>query len=134
MLSDKRRSTQQTEALPGEQSGQFHKSVVRIAVAEADERDSQSAAAPQRAQIRQEDIRHAPGIDRDSNDDQAVFPEYRRRGFGAALEKHMIAKTMKEGFIPFGQVEKDNRASLRLQEKLGMTVSRNLIVWMWRER
>ena len=61
-----------------------------------------------------------------------IFPEYRRRGFGAALQKHMIAKTMEEGFVPFGQVEKENRASLKLQEKLGMTVSDNLIVWMWK--
>ena len=61
-----------------------------------------------------------------------VFPEYRHRGFGTALQKHMIAKTMEKGFTPFGQVEKENRASLKLQEKLGMTVSGNLIVWMWK--
>ena len=61
-----------------------------------------------------------------------VFPEYRHRGFGAALQKHLIAKTMEEGFIPFGQVEKDNLASLMLQKKLGMTQSDDLIVWMWR--
>lgn len=61
-----------------------------------------------------------------------VFPEYRRRGFGAALQKQLMAKTMDEGFIPFGQVEKDNSGSLRLQEKLGMTISDDLIVWMWK--
>ena len=61
-----------------------------------------------------------------------VFPEYRRHGFGSALQKHLIAKTMEEGFIPFCQVEKDNRSSLDLQKKLGMTVSDNLIVWMWK--
>ncbi|MBE6908713.1 MAG: GNAT family N-acetyltransferase [Ruminococcaceae bacterium] len=61
-----------------------------------------------------------------------VFPAYRRRGFGAALEKHMIARTMERGFVPFGQVEKDNHTSLRLQEKLGMTRSENRIVWMWK--
>lgn len=61
-----------------------------------------------------------------------VFPEYRRRGFGAALQKHLMAKTMDEGFIPFGQVEKDNSASLKLQQKLGMTISDDLIVWMWK--
>ena len=62
-----------------------------------------------------------------------VFPEYRRRGFGAALQRHLMAKTMERGFVPFGQVDKDNRASLRLQEKLGMTRSDDLIVWMWKE-
>ena len=62
-----------------------------------------------------------------------VFPEYRRRGFGEALQKQMIRRTMEKGFIPFGQVEKRNPASLSLQEKLGMTRSDNLIVWMWKE-
>ena len=61
-----------------------------------------------------------------------IFPEYRRRGYGAELQKHMIKNTMERGFVPFGQVEKDNLASLRLQEKLGMTRSDRLIVWMWR--
>ncbi|NMA06656.1 MAG: GNAT family N-acetyltransferase [Ruminococcaceae bacterium] len=61
-----------------------------------------------------------------------VFPEYRHRGFGTALQTHLIAKTMEEGYIPFGQVEKDNRDSLKLQKKIGMTQSDNLIVWMWK--
>ena len=62
-----------------------------------------------------------------------VFPEHRRRGYAAALQTQMIAKTMEEGFVPFGQVEADNRASLNLQEKLGMTKSDKLIAWMWKE-
>ncbi len=62
-----------------------------------------------------------------------VFPEYRRRGFGAALQTHYIVKAMESGWIPFGQVEKDNRNSLKLQQKIGMTRSDNLIVWMWRQ-
>ncbi len=61
-----------------------------------------------------------------------VLPEYRNRGFGAALQNSLIAKTMEKGFIPFGQVEKDNLKSLRLQEKLGMTRSDDLMVWMWK--
>ena len=61
-----------------------------------------------------------------------VFPEYRHRGFGTALQTYLIAKTMEQGFIPFGQVEKDNKDSLRIQEHLGMTISDNLIVWMWK--
>ena len=61
-----------------------------------------------------------------------VLPEYRQRGFGTSLEKHLIAKTMEKGFVPFGQVEKGNRNSLRLQEKIGMTLSDRLIVWMWK--
>ena len=61
-----------------------------------------------------------------------VFPEYRRRGFAAALQKRLIAKTMEAGYIPFGQVEKGNVASLNLQKKIGMTQSDRLIVWMWK--
>ncbi len=61
-----------------------------------------------------------------------VFPEYRHRGYGAALQTHLIAKTMEKGFIPFGQVEKENHASLRLQKRIGMTQSDKLIVWMWK--
>lgn len=61
-----------------------------------------------------------------------VFPEYRRRGFGTALQKALIARTMEQGRIPFGQVAEDNHASLCLQEKLGMTRSDERIVFMWR--
>ena len=61
-----------------------------------------------------------------------VLPEYRRRGFGTALETHLIARTLAQGLIPFGHVVKGNDASVRLQEKLGMTRSDKLFVWMWR--
>lgn len=61
-----------------------------------------------------------------------VYPEFRRRGLGAALEKHYIARTMDKGLVPFGQVKKDNLESLMLQKKLGMTQSNNLTWWMWR--
>lgn len=61
-----------------------------------------------------------------------VFPPFRRRGFGEALEKIMIAETVREGYVPFGQITKDNEASLRLQRKLGLTVSDKLICWMWK--
>ena len=42
-----------------------------------------------------------------------IFPEYRHRGFGTALQKHLIAKTIEEGYIPFGQVEKDRNDTVR---------------------
>lgn len=61
-----------------------------------------------------------------------VFPDYRRRGFAAMLQTQLIARTLERGFLPFGQVEKSNRASLALQQKLGMTCSDDLIVWMWK--
>ena len=43
-----------------------------------------------------------------------------------------MAQTMEKGFVPFGQVEKENAASLKLQKKVGMTVSDRLIAWMWK--
>ena len=61
-----------------------------------------------------------------------IFPEYRHKGFGTALQTYLMAKTMEKGFIPFAQVQKDNQNSLNLQKKLGMTCSENLIVWMWK--
>lgn len=61
-----------------------------------------------------------------------VFPEFRRQGFATELEKIYIAKTMEQGYVPFGQVEKNNKESLALQKKLGMTQSQNLICWMWK--
>ena len=61
-----------------------------------------------------------------------VFPEYRRKGYGTALQKAFIALTMERGWIPFGQVEKSNLNSLKLQEKIGMARSDDLIVWMWK--
>ena len=60
-----------------------------------------------------------------------VFPEFRRKGFASALEKIYIAETMKKGFVPFGQVERNNKPSLLLQKKIGMTVSDDPICWMW---
>lgn len=61
-----------------------------------------------------------------------VLPEYRHRGFGTALEHHQIARMLEQGIVPFGQVAADNRASLLLQKKLGMTQSDHVMVWMWR--
>ncbi len=61
-----------------------------------------------------------------------VFPEHRRKGYGTALQAALIAKTMEDGFVPFGQVEIHNENSFRLQEKIGMVCSENRIVWMWK--
>ena len=60
-----------------------------------------------------------------------VFPEYRHNGFAESLEKYMFAKTIKEGYIPFGQIVEGNDASLNLQKKLGLTISDNKVMWLW---
>ena len=61
-----------------------------------------------------------------------VFPEFRRKGYATELEKAVIAKTLREGYIPFGQIEKSNSASMALQRKLGLVLSNRLICWMWK--
>lgn len=61
-----------------------------------------------------------------------IFPEYRRKGYASELEKAYINHTLEKGYIPFGQVVKGNEASMKLQEKLGLEKSENLITWMWK--
>ena len=62
-----------------------------------------------------------------------VFPEYRRRGYAEALYSTLINNQLKKGRLPFAQIIEGNEASLALQRKLGFTLSRDLIYWMWRE-
>lgn len=61
-----------------------------------------------------------------------VLPAFRRKGYAMQLENAYIRKNMQAGFVPFGQVEVHNQASLALQKKLGMTQSEKTILWMWR--
>ncbi|MFW5646543.1 MAG: GNAT family N-acetyltransferase [Acetivibrio ethanolgignens] len=60
-----------------------------------------------------------------------VLPEYRRRGIGEILERYMIDWNLERGFVPFCQVFTDNEASLRLQEKLGLTPSDKYLWWVY---
>ena len=62
-----------------------------------------------------------------------VYLAVRRQGWGTALQKMYMAQTMAKGYVPFGQVERDNAASLRLQEKLGMTRSDDVLYWLWND-
>ncbi|MGM9662854.1 MAG: GNAT family N-acetyltransferase [Oscillospiraceae bacterium] len=52
-----------------------------------------------------------------------VLPEYRRRGYAAALESVLLQRELRRGFCPYGQVESENEGSLRLQQKLGLSLS-----------
>lgn len=63
-----------------------------------------------------------------------VFPAYRRRGLGLALESYQINRFLSQGRVPFDQVIVGNEKSLSLQKKLGMTVSEDTISWLHRER
>ena len=60
-----------------------------------------------------------------------VFPDCRRQGYGAELESFMISRMLDRGLLPYCQVEADNEKSLALQRKLGMTVSREKVYWVF---
>ena len=62
-----------------------------------------------------------------------VLPSFRRQGVGESLERFLIAREVERGNLPYCHVFTANQASLALQRKLGFTLSRDLIYWMWRE-
>ena len=62
-----------------------------------------------------------------------VLPEYRRRGVGETLEKYLIATALEEGRLPYCNVFVSNKASISLQEKLGLKRGKILSWWTWTE-
>lgn len=58
-----------------------------------------------------------------------VFPEYRRMGIAAALESFTINRLLAAGRTPFCQIIEGNEASIRLQEKLGLRISKDTLCW-----
>lgn len=60
-----------------------------------------------------------------------VLPQYRRRGVGEALLLAMTAFCLEQGKYPYGQVWTSNAPSLALQRKTGMTLSDELIFWIF---
>lgn len=62
-----------------------------------------------------------------------IFPEYRRRHLGFALEAQQIRRFLEQGIIPFCHIVDSNKASLALQKKLGMTFSDELVYWLFRD-
>lgn len=61
-----------------------------------------------------------------------VFPEQRRKGYGAALEKHIIRFCMERGNVPYCQVNVENLPSLNLQRKLGMEMTEEIMYMAWK--
>ena len=59
-----------------------------------------------------------------------VLPAYRRRGLGEVLQRAAVNLALERGQLPFGQVIDGNEASLALQRKLGMAVSRTTLFWL----
>ena len=60
-----------------------------------------------------------------------VLPAYRRRGVGEALLRGAVRLALERGQYAFGQVFTDNQASLALQRKVGMCVSRERLFWLF---
>ena len=60
-----------------------------------------------------------------------VMDEYRRRGIGQVLEALLVKELLSRKITPYGQIERDNTASLELSRSLGFTVSdRELTILM----
>lgn len=60
-----------------------------------------------------------------------VFPNQRGRGYGAALEKHIIRFCVERGNIPYCQVNVENTPSLNLQRKLGLEITEEIMYMGW---
>ncbi|MDF2511771.1 MAG: GCN5-related N-acetyltransferase [Herbinix sp.] len=60
-----------------------------------------------------------------------IFPEYRRLGYGAILESYVVNQMLDQGFVPFGQIEVNNKNSIALQKKLGFKISENSLYWIF---
>lgn len=59
-----------------------------------------------------------------------VFEPYRQKGIGSALETFLINRQLSFGQTPYGNIVPDNAASLSLQKKLGLALSREVIYWV----
>ncbi len=59
-----------------------------------------------------------------------ILPEYRRLGLAYALEAHLINHLLSQGRVPFCQVAIVNDASIRLQQKLGLVISGQVVYWL----
>ena len=62
-----------------------------------------------------------------------ILPQFRRRGIAYALEAHMIDHLLAQGRTPYGQIVVGNEASLGLQRRLHMDISKDGLVWLFRD-
>lgn len=60
-----------------------------------------------------------------------VLPEYRHKGYGYALEAHLIDVHLQRGWVPYCHVIDGNEASLHLQRKLGLTCAALPAIWVY---
>lgn len=59
-----------------------------------------------------------------------VFPEYRGRKIGKALETYLINLQLEQGMTPYGQVVEGNGISMQLQKSLGLYPAKTPVYWM----
>lgn len=60
-----------------------------------------------------------------------IFPEYRRKGYGAELESFLINRYLALGLIPYCHVEVGNGKSEGLQQKLGLRRAEKRAIWLF---
>jgi tRNA (guanine37-N1)-methyltransferase len=60
-----------------------------------------------------------------------VFEEYRGQKLGKALQTYAINQALEWGWIPYGQVVEGNEVSMKLQDSLGLHMSKSPVVWLW---
>lgn len=58
-----------------------------------------------------------------------IFPEYRNRGFGTALEMFLINYVVQKGMVPFCHIWETNSVSLKMQKMLGIKIARDMVWW-----
>ena len=63
-----------------------------------------------------------------------VFPEQRGKGYGAALEGHIIRWCMENDRVPYCQVSLENDVSIALQRKLGLRQTAQTLVMAWNDK
>ena len=59
-----------------------------------------------------------------------VDPAYRRMGLGEALEAYIINRQREKGYTPYAHIIVGNEASVKLQERLGLYLSKDTIWWL----
>ncbi len=59
-----------------------------------------------------------------------VEEDYRRQGIGTSLEAYCINRQLELGYTPYGHILVNNEPSLRLQERLGLYISKESIWWL----
>jgi len=60
-----------------------------------------------------------------------ILEQYRRRGYAAGLVGYGVNKRIEQGLIPFTNVFPDNHASIEMHKKLGFTISKDKVWWLF---